>query len=142
MFALTFVQVVQAGPSPPAETRLIKALDWLSFDEATHTDYLTQSNAVLRLFLAGGRLQPARTLLVGLAPDALAADGATADDRTQHLSWHALFDALDAHERFLEVWAARGAETSVFFSPALRLLIRSAEQPRARKRHSGRRPCG
>jgi O-succinylbenzoate synthase len=39
------------GDVDDVEHRLIKALDWLSFDAATYADYITEGNALMRLFL-------------------------------------------------------------------------------------------
>lgn len=35
----------------PNEERLVRAIDWLTFYEATYTDAIVQTNAVMRVFL-------------------------------------------------------------------------------------------
>lgn len=96
-----------------SEERLIRGLDWLTYNAATHRDAIVQSNVLMRLFLSSGRLHAARTLLLGLPADVLAAidDEETPEVATQeHLHYVAFFDALAAHLRYAEVWSERPAE--------------------------------
>ena len=98
--------------SSATDERLIKALDWLSFDPATAPEYVTESNALMRSFLADEKLASARRLLVSLSADlaALSAASNSEDESVEHLHYQHLFDALHAHERFVDVWSERTNE--------------------------------
>ncbi|KDN52246.1 nuclear pore protein 84/107 [Tilletiaria anomala UBC 951] len=99
----------------PVEERLIKAVDWLGFDAATYEDYIVESNALMRLFLSSGRLHAARTLLFSLSQEIVgmaAGFNLPGEQSTEHLQWHSFFDALNQHDRFVQIWSERKNETS------------------------------
>ena len=92
------------------EERLILALDWLTYSPTTHRDAILQSNVLMRLFLASGKLHAARTLLLGLPADVVRAiedEELEGDEGDEHMHWRSFFDALAAHVRFSELWSAR-----------------------------------
>ncbi|CEH16901.1 Nuclear pore complex, rNup107 component (sc Nup84) [Ceraceosorus bombacis] len=98
------------APLSEEEICLIRAIDWLTYDESTSEDVILQSNLLLRLFLVSGKVNAARQVLEHVPEHALFVldDAQVAEDeKTEHLHWKTFFEAYEAHVRFSEVWNKR-----------------------------------
>ncbi|PWN53061.1 nuclear pore protein 84/107 [Violaceomyces palustris] len=99
----------------PNEEILIKSVDWLTFCEPTYADAIVQSNALMRLFLATGRLHAARALLlrlpyelVSVVPTLQIAE----DQAIEHAHWRTFFDAFALHVRYKEFISSKPFESA------------------------------
>lgn len=89
------------------ERRLIYAIDWLTFFEATFADAIVQSNRLMRVFMATGRLHAAHKLLQRLPAELVAELGAV-DVRVDHVieldHWRSYFDVLNKNVVVRGLW--------------------------------------
>lgn len=92
----------------PNERRLILAVDWLTFFEATYADAILQANRLMRVFMVSGRLHAAHSLLQRL-PHELFAQLDTADvpeDQVLELDhWRSYFDVLNKNVAVRGLWS-------------------------------------
>ena len=79
------------------ERRLVLAVDWLTFFDATYADAIVQTNRLMRAFMATGRLHVAHSLLQRLPPELLAALDTLdvrADEVLELDHWRSYFDVV------------------------------------------------
>ncbi|BGP25923.1 hypothetical protein JCM10295v2_004866 [Rhodotorula toruloides] len=106
------------------QLELIRSLEWLTAEKETYEDAIEEANALARWFLSTDAPSAARQLLRSL-PDDLLPSLASASTTTsssndagepplavqldirEHLDYRALYDCLDKHARWSEVWARR-----------------------------------
>lgn len=101
------IRAWNAGLSPD-ERRLILAIDWLTFFEATYADAICQTNALMRAFMATGRLHAAHSLLARLPSELLQGlgDMELAEDQLLELDhWRSYFDVLDKGVAVRGLWS-------------------------------------
>lgn len=111
------------------QLELIRSLEWLTFDISTYSEALTEANALARHFLSACAVchfcksltldlaatdmpHAARELMFQLPPDLLSTSAASArpSDASQvreYLDYSSLFDCLEKHTRWAEVWARK-----------------------------------
>lgn len=90
------------------ERRLILAIDWLTFFEATYADAIRQANALMRAFMETGRLHAAHSLLARLPPELLQGldQMDLAEDELVELDhWRSYFDVLDKGVAVRGLWS-------------------------------------
>lgn len=99
-------------PLSEEEVCVIRAIDWLTYDASTRVDVVVQSNLLIRLFLASGKVNAAREVLQHVPLECLLAledAEMTEDQSTEHLHWKTFFEAYEAHVHFSEFWNKRNS---------------------------------
>ncbi|KAL4400891.1 Nucleoporin nup84 [Malassezia pachydermatis] len=92
----------------PNERRLILAVDWLTFFEATYADAIHQINTLARVFMSTGRLHAAHSLLQRVPSDLLSALPSIpmASDELMELDhWRSYFDVLSKNVQVRGLWS-------------------------------------
>lgn len=92
----------------PDERRLLLAIDWLTFFEATYVDAIGQTNTLMRAFMATGRLHAAHSLLARLPSELLQGLGDMELEEDQLLEldhWRSYFDVLDKGVAVRGLWS-------------------------------------
>ncbi|WFD26820.1 Nucleoporin nup84 [Malassezia nana] len=90
------------------ERRLILAIDWLTFFEATYADAIRQANALMRAFMETGRLHAAHSLLARLPPELLQGldqMDLAGDELVELDHWRSYFDVLDKGVAVRGLWS-------------------------------------
>lgn len=90
------------------ERRLILAMDWLTFFEATYADAIVQTNRLMRVFMVTGRLHAAHNLLRRL-PHELFVKLEELDIPTDQVfeldHWRSYFDVLNKNVAVRGLWS-------------------------------------
>ncbi|PFH53633.1 hypothetical protein AMATHDRAFT_79092 [Amanita thiersii Skay4041] len=85
-------------PASPAETFLMRSIEWTSFSEATYDTALEQACVILRFFLASGRIRLAQRVLEML-PAELTGIAEPEERATEYLHYRQFFVVWETLER-------------------------------------------
>lgn len=115
VFAALLPALAESGPTSDwdasltdAERRLIFAIDWLTFFEATYPDAIVQTNRLMRVFMVTGRLHAAHSLLQRLPHELfvqLDQLDVPADQVLELDHWRSYFDVLDKNVAVRGLWS-------------------------------------
>ena len=115
VFGALLPELAESGPTSDwdasltdTERRLIYAVDWLTFFEATYADAVVQTNRLMRVFMVAGRLHAAHSLLRRLPPELFAQLDqieVPADQVLEVDHWRSYFDVLDKNVAVRGLWS-------------------------------------
>ncbi|TDL18237.1 hypothetical protein BD410DRAFT_775281 [Rickenella mellea] len=98
-------------PLSDMEWLLIRSIEWTTFMDATYPQALEQANAIFRYFLAMGKVQAAKVLLLML-PAELKAIQDSREHSTEYYHYLQFFEIWDVLERIAESQATEGTYTT------------------------------